>query len=143
VTTATTDAFHTDNRFYGGNLGARARYRLGGLFLEAAGQVALGDTHETVDIGFAGQGIFARPSNSGRFTRDEFAVVPEASFNVGYDLTSWARATIGYTFLSVSQVARPGEQIDRQLAGTGHPAFTFQGTDFWAQGLNFGLAFRY
>ncbi|MBV9126002.1 MAG: BBP7 family outer membrane beta-barrel protein, partial [Planctomycetes bacterium] len=119
VTTATTDAFHTNNRFYGGNLGARARYRLGGLFLEAEGKVALGDTHETVDIGFAGPGIFARPSNSGLFARDEFAAVSEASFNVGYDLTTWARATVGYTFLYASEVARPGDQIDRQLAGTG------------------------
>jgi hypothetical protein len=54
-------------------------------------------------------------------------------------------------------VARPGEQIDREinptqlprfngggnLAGAGRPAFTFKDNDFWVQGINFGLEYRY
>ena len=49
-------------------------------------------------------------------------------------------------------VARAGEQIDfvvnsNQVAppipgGPARPAFNFNGSDFWAQGLNFGLEFK-
>jgi hypothetical protein len=29
------------------------------------------------------------------------------------------------------------------LVGSARPAFTFDGTDFWAQGLNFGVELSY
>ncbi len=59
--------------------------------------------------------------------------------------------------LWISTVARAGEQIDPvinvsqfpirsgdgPLAGRARPAPKFHGTDFWAQGLNFGLELRY
>ena len=51
---------------------------------------------------------------------------------------------------------RPGTAIDRTinfsqspvfstgtLVGPARPAFTFKDSDFWAQGINFGLEFRY
>ena len=44
--------------------------------------------------------------------RDRFAVLPEFGFDVGYQLTSRWRSFIGYNFLYISDVARPGNQID-------------------------------
>ena len=72
-------------------------------------------------------------------------------------LTRRVRATVGYTFFYMSEVVRPGDQIDRVVnptqlptagafvAGTTptRPSFPFQSSDFWAQGLNFGLEIRY
>jgi Putative beta barrel porin-7 (BBP7) len=60
------------------------------------------------------------------------------------------------TLLWVSTVARAGEQIDPvlnmkqilvkeppgPLVGSARPVFNFVGTDFWAQGFNFGLDLR-
>jgi hypothetical protein len=54
-------------------------------------------------------------------------------------------------------VARPGNQVDLNVnrfqvptsgffgRGTGpdRPAFNFQNSDYWAQGINFGLQFTY
>jgi hypothetical protein len=107
---------------------------------------------------FAG-GLLALPSNIGHFARDRFAVVPELGVNVGFQLTNHLRAFAGYNFLYWSSVLRPGDQIDRGLnelaipnfgsqpgtpAGDSRrPAVPFRDSDFWAQGVNFGLEFRY
>ena len=52
-------------------------------------------------------------------------------------------------------VARPGEQIDLDVnpdllppreppvSGPARPRFVYDGTDFWAQGLNVGLDYRW
>jgi hypothetical protein len=164
------DHFGTRDRFYGGQVGVRAEVWRDRLFASVAAKVALGSTQESVDIGgftritppggpatVLNGGLLALPSNSGHFSRDRFSVVPEATLNVGYQLTSQLRASVGYTFLYWSNVARPGDQIDRPVnptllptvgnpgppVGPIRPAFTFKDTDFWAQGVNFGLEFRF
>jgi hypothetical protein len=168
VTTAVSrlDQFGTENHFYGGQVGARVEFLHKGVFLSLLGKVALGCMHEEVEITgqtstaatvattFAdgstqttanrtvGPGLLAQPSNSGCFSRDHFAVVPEATVRVGYEFSPRWRASLGYSFLFASEVVRPGDQID-VAQGAGHPAFAFHGTSFWAQGLDFGVEFRY
>jgi hypothetical protein len=99
--------------------------------------------------------LLALPSNSGHFFTERFAVVPEGSLTLGYQVTDNLSISIGYTFLYWSHVARPGDQIDRAvspaalpISGTApvpssRPAFSFNETDFWAQGLTFGLELRF
>jgi hypothetical protein len=159
------DHFGTRNQFWGGNVGARGELRFGGFSVGVSAEVALGDMHESVSVngqttfassagGFQNAGgFFAQPSNSGRHTADVFAVVPEVGVQLGYDLTRHVRVFGGYDFLYVSDVVRPGDQIDRRinpsqflgrgLVGPPLPAPAFNHTDFWAQGLTFGLALRY
>ena len=86
-----------------------------------------------------------------------FAVVPELGINVGYQINPLWRVFVGYNFLYLSDVVRPGNQIDRvvnttqlpsvlgpgMLVGPARPTFVMKGTDFWAQGLSVGLEFRY
>jgi len=109
----------------------------------------------TFTNGSSPNGLFVQPGNSGRQTRDIFAVVPEGLFQVSYRFTDHVMASVGYTFLYLSTVARPGDQIDRAIspglvalppnnAGATRPVFQqFQSSDFWAQGINFGLHFSY
>ncbi len=66
----------------------------------------------------APSGFVASGSNSGQFTRDRFAVVPELGINVGYQITRHVRASVGYTFLYWSSIVRPGDQVDLGLSGT-------------------------
>jgi hypothetical protein len=170
TTLSTFSGFGAHNRFHGGQLGGEASFHHGRFFVDVRGKVALGTIHESVNIG--GTTVSVNPSgtatvlpggplalstNSGRFNRDEFSVVPEAGINVGCQLTPHLRASFGYTFLAWTQVLRPAEQIDRtvnitqlppaagptNLVGAPRPAFNFRDTDFWAQGLNFGLEFRF
>ena len=99
-------------------------------------------------------GLLAVGSNSGRFERDQFAVVPQVDATLGYQVTSWLRVHVGYSFLYWSSVARPGDQIDRgvnlhqvstsQSAGTPggpvRPGAVFRDADFWAQGASVSVS---
>src|SRR5262249_42963212 len=122
------ETFGTHNNFYGGQLGLDWEYRRGRWTFDVLGKVALGDSHEVVIINGAtattvpGEpttvqpfGFFALPTNIGRFTRDEFAVVPEVGVKLGYQITPHIKFTVGYTFLYWSDVVRPGDQFDRVL----------------------------
>jgi hypothetical protein len=104
-------------------------------------------------------GYFALPSNSGNHSRNTFAVVPEVGLNLGYRLTSQATVYVGYSFLYASTVVRPGEQINRNInptqslayggdppakpVGPLQPTFNFNTTDFWAQSISVGIAYRF
>ena len=138
---------------------------------EVTTKVAMGVTSETVSISGStsiqspgqaavgyGSGLLALGSNSGRYERDQFAVVPQVDAKVGFQLLPCLRVSVGYSFLYWSAVVRPADQVDRVLSvtqvptstqyvgnsgGTARPTFLFQGTDFFAHGLNVGLEFRY
>jgi hypothetical protein len=167
---AVNDRFGTENNFYGGQLGGDLELRQGPWSLNLVGKVALGSMRETVNIngsttffvpGSAPSvqlgGLLAQPTNIGQFARDRFAVVPEVGVKLGYQATQHLRLTLGYTFLYLSDVARPGSQIDRAinvtqlasqfgpgtLVGPARPAIIPRETDFWAQGISFGLEFTW
>lgn len=164
------DRFETRNQFYGGQIGVRAARWRGDWFMNVLGTVALGTTHQEVrvsgstvftDPGGASVrqpgGLLAQPSNSGTRTHDVFTVVPEVGINVGRQLTDRLSVFAGYSFLYSSSVVRPGDQIDLRvnptqlpsaagpgtLVGPARPAPVFRDTDFWAQGVNLGLALRW
>ena len=63
--------------------------------------------------------------------------------NLGFQITPWMRGTVGYSFLYLSSVARPGNQIDNTFDGITHPLVPMASSSFWAQGLNLGLQFSY
>jgi hypothetical protein len=94
--------------------------------------------------------LFAKASNIGRTKADAFAVVPEVNLNIGYEFNSNLMAYVGYNFLYWSDVIRPGDQIDPNVntlfpinIGAPFPARKFDHTDFWAHGVNFGVALRF
>jgi hypothetical protein len=163
------DRFATTNLFNGGQVGLRFGSTWGVVGIDAVGKLAMGAMHESVGIaGATGTnapfpvttavgGIFAQTSNIGSYHRDVFAVIPEAGLNLNLRLTPNVTARIGYTFLYLSDVVRPGGQIDSHIninrvpidaafgtpGGPNLPAFAWHGTGLWAQGINFGLAFAY
>jgi hypothetical protein len=163
------DQIQAQNRFYGGQVGAVAEYRLGNWVFDFTGKIAMGTTQEVVTIGggsmvastagtsnLAPNGLFTTGSNIGRFTRNQYSVIPELGMTLGYNFTERLRGFVGYNFLYMSRVVRPGQQLDqtispsqlRQVTGTtansttGLP-FGFQSGDFWAQGITLGLEWRY
>jgi hypothetical protein len=164
------DQFHTENRFYGGLVGARTEYRVGRAFVNLQGAVALGSTHQVVRVNGATLvtppgaapslqqgGLLAQGSNSGRRSRDVFSAVPEVGINAGYQVTNNLRAFVGYSFLYWSNVARPEDQIDLgvnttqvpsaggpgTLAGPARPAPILRDSSFWAHGINFGAQLQF
>lgn len=164
------DQFNTRNSFYGGQIGVRTECCWGRMFANVYGKVALGVTQQVVDINgstiitapngttvVTPVGFLASGSNSGHFTRDRFSVVSEVGVNLGYQITRHVRSTVGYSFLHWTSVVRPSNQIDiglsgtqiptdarfNPLAGPARPGILLNDTDFWAQGISFGLEFRF
>jgi hypothetical protein len=174
VLTSVADQFDAHNRFHGGQLGLTADLTRGPVFVEATGKVALGESitvvrvsgqSVAVPVGFPLQppqfftgGVLGQPSNSGRFVKSVFAVLPEAVVKVGYRFRDRSRFYVGYNFLYLSEAVRPGDQVDttvdpsqvpllgRASAGdvmAARPAPVLARSDFWVQGLIFGLEYRY
>lgn len=173
----TIDEFETRNYFNGGQLGLRGEWTRGIWSFGSTCKLALGATHEVVRISgstttnsgptFATEipvttvpgGIFAQPTNIGEYSRDRFAVLPEVSLRLGVQLTPRVRTFVGYDFMYLSSVARPGNQIDGTingsqltsftgvptgpLVGQASPAPQFASTDYWAQGINLGAEFAW
>ncbi len=160
------DRFGTDNDFIGANLGIMSEWRLGRFFFGMRSGIGIGGTNQTVVIkgtttitpaGGASVtqtgGLLALPSNIGTYHRNVFSVVPEFGVNLGLQVTDHLRVFIGYDLTYWSNVARPGQQLDRSvnptqlptidgpgtLVGDPRPAFRFQNSNAYIQGLSAGL----
>jgi Putative beta barrel porin-7 (BBP7) len=123
-----TDHFETHNYFYGGQVGTQLELNRGRFFVDWTTKVALGATHQIVNItgattflpppgvaipaSTAPGGLFAQPTNIGHYARNGLSVVPETGLRVGWQLTDHLRLFVGYNFLFWSNVARPADQID-------------------------------
>jgi hypothetical protein len=95
--------------------------------------------------------------NAGRIEYNRFVVVPEVGVNLGWQATSWLRLNVGYDFLYINDVARPGSQIDPfvnpklvpasaafgSTSGPNFPTPTAKSDTFWAQGVQFGVEVKY
>ena len=130
-----------------------------------AGNETVANPNGTVQSSLGG--LLALNSNIGTRSRDTFGFVPEVGFRLGYAVTDYMRLLVGYNFLYWNSVVRPGDQIDRGLDVTRIPNFPvnfnpltgqtitptpvspprpaplFNTTDFWAQGLTFGVEFTF
>ena len=164
------DSFSAKNQFHGADVGVMFEYRKNRWSLDFLPKIAVGNTRQTVDIDgstritdrdgsrvrLPGGLLTQEGTNIGHYSTDKFSVIPEIDTNIGYQISPHVRFTFGYTFLYWSQVARAGSQIDRNVnstllpgseevitGDTTRPRFRFQETGFWAQGLNFGLDFRW
>jgi putative beta barrel porin BBP7 len=166
-----TDQFATENHFYGGQVGLEGWIRRGDWVIGLRALVALGSTHQEVDIQgsqvvtdaagavstFQG-GLLALPgANIGRVERDVFTVVPQVGLNLGYQVTPRITLFAGYSFLFWSNVVRPGDQIDTVLDVNRIPNFVtspnpvipprpanpFKQSSLWVHGLNAGVGFNW
>lgn len=160
------DRFRTTNGFHGAQIGLKGEHWIGRTYLGWNASVALGDVHQTIDIGGGTRvtvpglppsalpgGLLALGSNSGRFVRDDFAVVPVCGLQAGYQITSGLRALVGYDFLYLSHVTRPGDVIDLAVnpgllpppipGGPARPALTDNHSDFWLQGISGGMELKF
>jgi hypothetical protein len=165
----TVDSFHASNQFYGGQLGTRIGYHGDRLSVDFTGLVSLGSTYQSINIdgfsvfnppggppSFSSGGIFAQPTNMGRYWAWDFTVVPEGELKFGYRVWRNLRVTAGYDFLYWSSVVRPGAQINRDvnlsqssllgagtLTGPAQPVAPLSRSDFFVHGVSVGLDWRW
>jgi Putative beta barrel porin-7 (BBP7) len=170
VSGAAFDRFRTSNQFNGGQLGTAMGFNVGRWTFDFRGLLGLGETSSSVDISGAQSvvrtdgttavspgGLLALNSNVGHFYHEEFAIVPEFNFNVGYDICSHVRIFAGYSLLYWSSVLRPGDVINTNLDQNRIPNFPANPNvltsptptprlvdrDFLAQGFNAGLMIKW
>ncbi|MGO9113857.1 MAG: BBP7 family outer membrane beta-barrel protein [Thermoguttaceae bacterium] len=160
------DGFDTRNVFQGGEVGTSTTLHFQRWSIDTLLKIAVGQTHSRVTIEgttattIPGQtatllpgGLLALPSNMGIHDSNQFSLVPELGVTFGFDFSPQLRATIGYDFVYWNSVARPGDQIDLNLdprqfpppatTNATRPEFILHTSDYWAQGLNLGLDFRF
>jgi hypothetical protein len=166
-----TDAFHTRNQVYAGQLGMRFEGHFGSGFVGVTTKVALGPNHETIDAmgtttaqftngtsqTVAG-GLLALPgTNIGRANNNPFVIAPQLDVKVGYQIADWLQIYAGYDFLFINEVVRPGNSLNLNVntalvptnpnfgaaVGPNVPPVSTKKDDFWAQGIHFGFELRY
>lgn len=169
------DVFRAENHFHGGQIGLAWENRWGRWTFDARATIAFGNVTQQGEIDggqalllangqtvrYAG-GLLALPNaNIGRYTHNQFAVLPEVGVNLGYQLTPHMRLFVGYNFLYLGNALRPERMIDTNIdiaripnfvlpgggttpvPGLPRPAPLFRTNDFFVQGINFGLEFRW
>lgn len=159
------DNFRTHSEFHGGTLGLAVDNRYGPWQLDLLAKVAIGNMRQTVDVRgsttvtepnlapvSSPSGLFAQGTNSGVRSRNRLAFIPEINCNLGLQIDDQWSFTVGYSFLYFSDVVVAGGQIDRTinpsqnpgpLVGPTRPAPLLNSTDYWVQGLNLGVDFRF
>ena len=158
ILSAVAESHQCINHFYGGQIGAQADYCCRDWLLTVLAKVALGSNNERLNINgatlnidpingtvVAPGGIFTGPNNMGSHSHEQFAVVPELGVSVGRRLSDNLTVSVGYTFLYISDVIRPGNQIDRvvNFQSNDRPAVLFKNTDFWMQGVSLGIRWNF
>jgi hypothetical protein len=160
-----TDNFRTTNNFYGGTLMARANAHVEAFTWSLTGKLGLGwmdsnlyttgsSTITSANPAITSNGgLFAAGPNLGTFNSSKFTVIPEFALNMNAQVTSHIALNVGYNFLYVNNVLRPGDQITGRMNPNAVPASSNFGvrsgpagsniplatSSFWAQGFNLGL----
>jgi hypothetical protein len=169
TTAALADSFDTRNEFHGLEIGIQHQYRYNQWSLDLLAKTALGDTMSQVNINgstatinpagtvtsIVPGGLLALPTNTAGspYHRNDFAMIPELGATLTLDLSARLQFTAGYSLIYWSKVARAGDQVDTSvnttqqsggtLTGNPNPRFPYAFTDFWAQGANLGLEYKF
>lgn len=132
------DSFITNNNFYGPQIGLKVDYTMYRWCLKGFSKIALGCMNQKVKIEGKSQtsngnlfymtnntgnkilagGLFSEPTNHGSHHRNEFAAAFETGVNLSYQFSYCFEINVGYNFLWLNQLCRPGEQIDRKINPT-------------------------
>lgn len=166
-----TDLIVTRNNFYGFNFGFQSELRWNRWFVDQTAKIGVGFTHQQIET--SGQtrvqvgpdtrtdpyGAYILEPNSGNFSDNEFAILPEYNIKLGYQWTQRFSTFIGYDVIYISSVARPGEQFNPNINptllpisqnynpqfpfGPPQPSMPFDKSEYWLQGFQFGMSLRY
>ncbi|MEX2357894.1 MAG: BBP7 family outer membrane beta-barrel protein [Pirellulaceae bacterium] len=149
------DMFAARNTFHGGQLGLLAEFQDGPITWRGLAKLSLGNMEQQATIRGSrledgvveeNEGIYARNSNSGEFSRNRFAFVPEANFDMIYAISGNLDLKLGTTFIYFNDVATGGSLINPSInpnVGGAGPPFQFNSQDFWVLGMNFGIDYHY
>jgi hypothetical protein len=157
------DSFSTASEFHGFDMGVETRWCRGGFAIELLTKLAVGNVHQisrirgssltnrpedgdpvTPQVVENDYGFLTAPSNIGRYTADQFGVVPELGITLRRSLTRSASLAVGYTLIAFPQVLRTGDQIDIAIDPSQvlpQPSATLADSTLLLQGIHVGIEF--
>lgn len=159
--------FETHNQFAGPQLGMTMGVTRGRFAVELTTRLAAGVTRQTRIIEGAPLidaslilpllvpgPLLALPSDIGRSSTTRATLVPEIAVKTRFGITDWCSVTLGYSLLYWNKVICPGDQMSPfvnvtqlpfrgPVTGPLDPHSPFVHTDYFAQGMSFGIEFRY
>lgn len=162
------DRFRSINQFHGGTLGLQGSMSRGNWSLNGLFKVGVGNNHQSVLVQGTtlvalppgppvarNGGLLAMPSNGSggpAFVRDRLCVIPEFTTSLNYHITPTVNLSVGYNLIWLSNVVVSGDQIDRRVnrsqipgpvVGPNVPAFPFNDSTYWVQGINLGMNWNF
>jgi hypothetical protein len=164
ATVSVMDYYSMINRWYGGAAGFRINYKTGQLSASFQFRMGVGanlqsfstDGSTTLTAGgskFASApGLTTASSSPGNYTGTELSYAPELNIRLGYNVTKRIAITASYQYLYMTNVARLGDQVSRNVdprvipssqffsnTATTNRDITIRQTDFWLHGFTAGL----
>ena len=166
TTVSVTDYFSAINRWYGGAAGIRVNWTSNRLAASLTGRLGVGAAQQNVTVDgnttrttaagvstSTNGGMFSAGQTLGNFAQYRLSLAPEVGVKVSYHVTDHIALTVGYQFLYITNLARPGQIINRNInpsilpsgqnfgtaGGPATPGLDVRSTDFWMHSLAAGL----
>ncbi|MEM7314545.1 MAG: BBP7 family outer membrane beta-barrel protein, partial [Planctomycetota bacterium] len=159
------DSVQTENSFHGVEVGAIWMYQNDRWLWEVGSRLAFGEVQRTLrrdgstritvpgslDETRAG-GFLVRPEDIGTFTESDYALLPQIRLGLGYCIGQNWRATVGYNFMHLNSIFRPGANMTSVFDGStlGHDPTIGVVSDatritqsVWLHGISFGLSYNF
>jgi len=136
------DSASTVNHFYGGGAGVRLSITPGRFSASVTGKIAVGGTTQSLlldgsttlsGVGAnqsAAGGLLVPDASSGRYSQSKLTYVPEVGVKLGFQITQNFGVYVGYNFLYMSQVGRPGGNFATSVNPTQLPSSQNFGVPF-------------
>ncbi len=157
------DSFSTASEFNGFDMGVETHWCRGGFAIELLTKLAVGNVHQisrirgssltnrpedgdpaTPQVVANDYGFLTAPSNIGRYTANQFGVVPELGITLRRSLTRSASLAVGYNLIAFTKVLRTGDQIDIAIDPSQvlpQPSATLNDSTLLIQGIHVGIEF--
>lgn len=169
VATSVRDSAKSINRFYGGGGGFRLGITPGRFYANVEGKLSVGATRQSLrldgtttltgagDSQGAPGGLLIPASLNGQYERSEFSFLPEIGVKLGFQITPVVGVYVGYNFLYMTNVARPGDNFSGSVNptqlpssqnfgvpfGPNAPGIQLQSSDFWMHTIGAGVNLRF
>ena len=167
--TSVRDSAKSINRFYGGGAGLRLGITPGRFYANVETKLAVGANRQSLrldgtttlsgagDFQSASGGLLIPASINGLYTRNEISFQPDVGVKVGFQITPAVGVYVGYNFLYMSNVLRPGDNFTDSVNPTQLPSSQNFGVpfgpnnnpiqlnsgDFWMHTVGAGVNLRF
>ena len=169
ATVSVRDSALAINNFYGGGAGLRLGINPGRFSATLSGKIAVGGTSQSLRLDgstsltgtgndqTAAGGLLVPGSSNGRYNQTRLTYIPEFGAKVGFQITQSLGVYVGYNFLYMNDIGRPGNNFTNNVNPTQLPssqnfgvpfgpaagAVQLLNSDFWMHTVGVGMNLKF